>query len=294
MPIKAGKHLIASYYIPTSPQCPPCYYWNGSDCIYGCDPDRCETCKQGVCKSTCDSDNCERCNGSGSCESTCDPNQCEQCDGQGNCESKCDPNKCEECDGQGNCVSTCRECDTCIEGICFCFEECCEDADCTSSCQECVNCNCVLKQTSECAHWSDCEPCYDCVNCQCENLCSSTECCDNQICVPKCNPNGDCYFNWPPVEVPGTGCTNTHPKETHCAPGMEGAVCAWVASSYYLTSAECASCAPGCRTLAGACVQLTPWLCHNEYLPPFSYMCVCNDSVTGSPQNGGQHYECIQ
>ena len=144
------------------PQCPPCYYWNGQHCIYGCNPDRCETCKQGECQSTCDSENCQRCNGSGSCESTCDPNQCEQCDGEGNCESSCDPNQCEVCDGQGNCESTCdpdqcEECDgqgncevcggdpdkVCCEGSC---EPICEqtgyDAICSSdndkSCRACV------------------------------------------------------------------------------------------------------------------------------------------------------------
>jgi hypothetical protein len=89
------------------PYCPPCYWWNGSTCVYDCNPNRCEVCKQGSCQSKCDSDNCMVCDGSGSCVSACYSNSCLECDGHGFCESRCDPNLCEECDGQGNCVDRC-------------------------------------------------------------------------------------------------------------------------------------------------------------------------------------------
>ena len=129
------------------PHCPPCYYWNGQHCIYGCNPDRCETCKQGECQSTCDSENCQRCNGSGSCESTCDPNQCEQCDGEGNCESSCDPNQCEVCDGQGNCESTCDpdQCEECDgQGNCVSTcnpDQCCDNGTCVDKCTNTGQCD---------------------------------------------------------------------------------------------------------------------------------------------------------
>ena len=175
--------------------------------------------------------------------------------------------------------------------MCMCLSQCCEDSDCSDpTCEECVNCQCQVKPAAQCAHWSDCAPCHECVDCECENQCSASQCCDNEVCIDKCDQSGYCIFQWLPVGVPGTGCQNLDPLDTSCTPLITNAICAWVTSqNYHLNSAECASCASSCSHIAGQCVELTPWLCHNEGIIP---ICMCNGNATGTPQNAGIYYEC--
>jgi hypothetical protein len=95
--------------------------------------------------------------------------------------------------------------------------------------------------------------------------------------------------------VPQTGCQSLNPTDLSCPDSLYGSICRWVAESYYLTSAECASCKPNCaRSLAGYCVKLTPQKCNNDWAPTIGFVCVCNADLVGAPQDAGPHYICIE
>ncbi len=132
------------------------------------------------------------------------------------------------------------------------------------------------------------------------NVCCEDECCNTAPvgppgCIKKCNPDAPCYFQWPDVETPYTGCQSGNPTDLSCPGDLAGSICAWVAESYYLTSAECASCAPNCaRNLVGYCVKLTPWKCNNDFMPTLGFVCVCNADDAGEPHDAGPHYTCLE
>jgi hypothetical protein len=159
--------------------------------------------------------------------------------------------------------------------------------------------HCYNPETEECCGRDICRRslCEECVNGQCL-VCGGdvTKCCDpNHTCVKKCNPDGPCLFQWPSLETPPTGCANPDPTDKSCEQYIEGLICAWVAESYYLTSAECADCAPNCaRNLVGFCVKLTPWKCNNDWIPFMGLFCVCNADDAGTPHDAGPHYTCLE
>jgi len=184
---------------------------------------------------------------------------------------------CEEC------CPPCEECYVCVE------EECVPKV--CGPHYVCDNDECVCAE--ECCKDSDCGPCEHCVNYHCVYQCSEDQCCHRGTCVPKCNPNGDgCYFYWPPVQTPSTNCQSLDPTDLSCPPGFEGLICAWVQTkAYHTTSAKCADCASGCKEYSGEpCVELTPLMCHNQYIFTLGFVCMCNEQ--GYPGDAGQHYKC--
>jgi len=192
----------------------------------------------------------------------------------------------------GGCDPPCTGCKHCIGGRCVRYGDCpCSD------CETCQNCWCECYAECGCGG-KTCSGCCNCSNCSCVNdnsKCSADKCCDGGTCVKKCNPDGPCYFVWPPVETPFSGCQSGDPTNLSCPPILYGLICSWVQTkAYHLTSAECADCAPGCRTWAGRCVELTPWKCNNDWVPFLGFVCVCNDDLKGDPHDAGDYYECIQ
>lgn len=273
--------LLSLFTPPTAgcpPQCPPCYYWDGSDCVYGCYPNRCEVCKNGICQSKCDSDNCMVCNGSGSCVSACYSPGCLECDGHGFCESSCDPNLCEECDGQGNCVDRCdtNECRQC-DGQGSCTYQCDED--------QCLECD----GQGNCESWCDALQCLECDgqgNCP---VCGGDpdKCCDNGTCVDKCTNTAQCDYG----ELPGgpyVECYN-HPVTGKCEE-LEGGLCFHV-TTIAQSDAQCADCEPGCdKTRISACIEIIPYYCTTHC---FFTVCSCQcDPNTNDASYRGDHYEC--
>jgi hypothetical protein len=125
------------------PQCPPCYSWNGSQCVGGC-PCACWTCDAsrnscvlwgcgpndlcctniytGECRC-CNWKNCQDCNIlDGTCMSACNPNLCQDCNQTtGQCYVRCDANECEECvEGMcQNCLERYGLCCACENGSCI-------------------------------------------------------------------------------------------------------------------------------------------------------------------------------
>jgi hypothetical protein len=106
----AGAFLLLSpiqnFVGACPPQCPPCYYWNGSRCVWGCASGyfccNYKCCKNGnsCCnnQTCCNTDNCYKCQGS-NCVSECDP------DTQYCCGGTCCSN--DNCCTNGQCLSTC-------------------------------------------------------------------------------------------------------------------------------------------------------------------------------------------
>jgi hypothetical protein len=178
--------------------------------------------------------------------------------------------------------SRCYKNDTC------CYGNCCDPC----RCQDCVG--------GVCKYRCDSYNCYTCLNGHCVYQCDlATQCCctsdpRSSFCVNKCNPNGGCFFQWPYLEVPSTGCASQDPTDLSCGGFLSGSICAWVAESYYTTSAECATCAPDCRNQVGYCVKLTPWKCNDDWIWTLGWVCVCNADDAGPPHDAGPHYVCSE
>ncbi len=230
--------------------CPPCgrcrycdsncdCQWRGN-CRYDHQCPDCYTCPTPSCNCTYD------CNPSTQfcCDGTCCNNGTTCCDG-----ACCDPDNCMECDGQGNCVSRCADCMICVAG-------------------DCVDIQCAIL--------GECEECNETTG-VCDYICSSEECCHNNICIDKCNPNGGATCTWtnPPVLDPL--CTWIHDTNHGCL--HPGDSCSWEVIEGSGKNATCADCAPGCTT-STYCVKLKPIVCEDviTWLPPWKD-CTC----TGTP-----------
>jgi hypothetical protein len=261
--------VIVDNALGYGPTCGPCdfydwdgYWWRCAGCVVDCG-------------------SCYDCNTSTtppSCEYRCNALECKHCfDCAEGCRSYCYPSECKTCDGNGNCVV----CGGIDPNMVCCYGE------------------CYDIRTQRCC--TETSPPHICdINESCCNgtCCPPNKCCDSPevgppYCKPKCDPDKPCYFQWPPVETPRTGCRNPDPEDKSCDI-VEGSICAWTAESYYLTSAECASCAPNCsRNLVGYCVKLTPWKCHNEFVLFMGNVCTCNANGAGEPHDAGPHYTCL-
>jgi hypothetical protein len=116
----AGAFLLLSpiqnFVGACPPQCPPCYYWNGSRCVWGC------ASGQFCCNNTC-------CNNGNSCcnnQTCCNTNNCKKCQGS-QCVSKCT-------DTQYCCGGTCIPWEKwCCGGTTPCDTECCGDKCCSET-----------------------------------------------------------------------------------------------------------------------------------------------------------------
>ncbi len=217
----------------------------------------------------------------------------------------------------------CGTCYDCEDGVwvwqCGAGQTCCGGSCCSGICCGgfCSNGTCYNPATQKCC--TDLYPPYLCDSNQtcCKGCCDagkecctyylsgfflssccdlSTKCCDyyNGGCVKKCDPEGDyCYFTWPPVGTPSTGCQSCDPTDLSCPKALEGLVCKWVQTeAHHLRSAKCANCAPYCKKGTDYCVELTPWKCNDDWLPSLGFRCSCNNDLGGTPVNLGDYYEC--
>ena len=290
------------------PQCPPCYWWDGSGCEWDCDtgefccdgtccstgttccqgscchPDDCETCQGSKCKSTCNLETQHCCGGTciawekWCCDGTpCDRPCCTDTDtdyccpqGKPCCDgSCCDPCDCEEC-VDGSCVDICDpdECEVCQDGSCV------DRCPLYEFCLECDGSgNCLSKCNSDL--------CQVCINDECIvcGVLNQSHCCLDGECVEKCDPYGGNVCTWtnPPVLDPL--CTYLHEGSKQCL--NPGDSCSWEVVEGPMFNDICAPCAPGCPLNSTYCVKLEPIVCKDVLSPwpPFND-CAC----TGTPE----------
>ncbi len=149
--------------------------------------------------------------------------------------------------------------------------------------------NCVFGDCIDikCAVLGECERCNE-ITGECESTCNSDECCDNDTCVDKCEPDGGpCEWTYPGVE---SQCQVQDPGgNLNCFPDEEGKICDWyVVGTERTTSAKCADCAPNCTTIiTGSCVMLKARVCKSYLIVG----CLCGPD--GPSQYAGWYEQCI-
>jgi hypothetical protein len=158
---------------------------------------------------------------------------------------------------------------------------------CKGSCCDPANCEtCVDGECKVCGG----DPTRICCNGSCCD--QATQCCDNGVCVDKCEPDGaPCSWTAPPIQSSCPGCTIDDPS---CCSIDEGLLCHWEILSQHTTSAKCAVCAPGCGLIRNDnCVVLKPHVCGNSWLPFIGVYCNCkNPEGLVDYTYLGDHYIC--
>ena len=203
-----------------------------------------------------DCSSCFSCNTSTnppSCNYKCNGLNCEECfDCAAGCTSYCYPSLCQTCDGHGNCpVCDGNEFKLCCNGTCYDI------------------------RTQECCGGSIHEKgnCMACVNDAWVYTCNLlTQCCVNEICLPKCDPFGGGVCDWTPPPAQDPQCTYMWITNHHCI--NPGASCSWVTVEGPGLNAKCRPC--GCELSSTYCVMLRPNTCNDVDWPVFPwYECIC-------------------
>jgi len=238
--------------------------------------------------------------GPGPSDGYCELNTGAECgDCQGGCYNPC--NNCVSCScewdcspGQSCCNDTC-----CDSGNCCNSTTCCSNSDdvcCTDAANDyCCPSDYTCCQGSCCDPIGKCEIClggvqcvngcifyYNCLKCdgegQCVTKCDNTQCCHQDTCIDKCDPDGGATCTWtnPPVLDPL--CEYLQVGSRECL--NPGDSCSWEVDEGPRENAVCAPCAPGCTLGSTYCVKLKPIKCEDSltWLPPF-IDCTC----TGPP-----------
>jgi hypothetical protein len=337
MSVKSHKRIVVSFAalllllsaiqnLATAcpPQCPPCYWWNGSRCVnmcdtgqyccegnccnngttccsgHCCDPDSCMTCQNKNCKFRCDPSS-EYC-----CEGTCIPYEQWCCDGTP-CDTECCGDEC--CSSSEKCCSDtdndycCSQDETCCDGSCCdsATELCCDGTCCDSATEYCCDGTCC-QLDEECCDGTCCDPdmCEECVGGQClvcggrpgEVCCNGTcctpdQCCDNGTCVDKCTNTGQCDYGELP-SGPYPNCELLADPQTGRCGIIENAICGHV-FTIAQSDAECADCEPGCdKERISACIEITEYRC-TEHIYGVWFICLCDPKES---YTSGNHYEC--
>jgi hypothetical protein len=121
-----------------------------------------------------------------------------------------------------------------------------------------------------------------------------TKCCDNGVCVDKCDPDGaPCTHDNPPQIQ--SGCPWVSETDHRCPQGEAGKSCAWTLDYEYSNSAKCADCAPGCNKVIDSehpyCAFYKAETCREEWFVG------CGCGYEGREQDrptygDGSHYIC--
>jgi len=191
---------------------------------------------------------------------------------------------------------------TCCNGICCNSGNCCnsttccpnsDDICCTNSGSYCCGSDEICCQGSCCDPISKCEIClggvqcvngcifyYNCLKCdgegQCVTKCDNTQCCHQDTCIDKCDPDGGATCTWtnPPVQDPL--CTWIHQTNPNCQ--NPGDSCNWTVVEGPGENAACAPCNPGCNFGSTYCVKLEPKQCRESFVLFMGMVCGCEDA----------------